>query len=133
MADDDLSPDTKLTRSKRRWAEKGRFLTGRVDRPQSARLPPGQHLVLKSALNLYCARKLPEYLTFTTETTFRLSTDTYVEPDSFFYPQAAGWKGLAARETGRRGRRYEPELRPGARKADLTPSSASPSLGSSMP
>lgn len=38
-------PDTKLTQTKRRWAEQGKFLTGRVARPQADRLPPGQHLV----------------------------------------------------------------------------------------
>ncbi|MDQ0456901.1 sulfite oxidase-like oxidoreductase [Rhizobium paknamense] len=37
--------DSKLTRSKRRWASEGRFLTGRVSRPETERLPPGQHLV----------------------------------------------------------------------------------------
>ena len=54
------------------------------------------HEVLKSALTIYWARKLPDDLTFTTETTFRLSTDTYLEPDFVFYPKAGGWKGLAA-------------------------------------
>ncbi len=39
------SAPTKLTRTKQRWAEEGRFLTGRVARPESQRLPPGQHLV----------------------------------------------------------------------------------------
>ncbi|KQR69046.1 sulfite oxidase-like oxidoreductase [Rhizobium sp. Leaf341] len=39
------SDDTKLTRSKRRWAEEGRFLTGQVARADADRLPPGQHLV----------------------------------------------------------------------------------------
>jgi DMSO/TMAO reductase YedYZ molybdopterin-dependent catalytic subunit len=41
----DGPPQTKLTRTKRRWAEEGRFLTGRTARPESERLPPGQHLV----------------------------------------------------------------------------------------
>jgi DMSO/TMAO reductase YedYZ molybdopterin-dependent catalytic subunit len=41
----DGPPKTKLTRTKRRWAEEGRFLTGRPARPESERLPPGQHLV----------------------------------------------------------------------------------------
>jgi DMSO/TMAO reductase YedYZ molybdopterin-dependent catalytic subunit len=41
----DGPPKTKLTRTKRRWAEEGRFLTGRTARPESERLPPGQHLV----------------------------------------------------------------------------------------
>lgn len=44
---DDSQPpeDSKLTRSKRRWAEQGKFLTGRHSRPEDERLPPGQHLV----------------------------------------------------------------------------------------
>ncbi len=45
MADDDLPPDSKLTRSKRRWAEDHKFLTGQATRPDTERLPPGQHLV----------------------------------------------------------------------------------------
>ncbi len=36
---------TKLTTTKQRWAQEGRFLTGRTARPESERLPPGQHLV----------------------------------------------------------------------------------------
>lgn len=40
------TPDeSKLTRTKQRWVEEGRFLTGRVSRPEQDRLPPGQHLV----------------------------------------------------------------------------------------
>ncbi|HEY9214256.1 MAG TPA: sulfite oxidase-like oxidoreductase [Ancylobacter sp.] len=37
--------DSKLTTTKQRWAREGRFLTGRIARPESDRLPPGQHLV----------------------------------------------------------------------------------------
>jgi DMSO/TMAO reductase YedYZ molybdopterin-dependent catalytic subunit len=37
-------PDSKLTRSKQRWAQEGRFLTGKMARPDEQRLPPGQHL-----------------------------------------------------------------------------------------
>lgn len=47
MAADDSAEfpeSTKLTRTKRQWAREGRFLTGRVARPESER-PPGQHLV----------------------------------------------------------------------------------------
>ena len=36
---------SKLTTTKQRWAREGRFLTGRVARPDSERLPPGQHVV----------------------------------------------------------------------------------------
>jgi DMSO/TMAO reductase YedYZ molybdopterin-dependent catalytic subunit len=42
---DDLPEDSKLTRTKSRWAELGKFLTGHSSRPEDARLPPGQHLV----------------------------------------------------------------------------------------
>jgi DMSO/TMAO reductase YedYZ molybdopterin-dependent catalytic subunit len=42
---DPAHPDTKLTRTKESWAREGRFLTGRQSRPQTERLPPGQHLV----------------------------------------------------------------------------------------
>ena len=48
MATDDSGnpPEaTKLTRTKQRWAEEGRFLTGKTSRPDAERLPPGQHLV----------------------------------------------------------------------------------------
>jgi Uma2 family endonuclease len=59
--------------------------------------PKGNHHeVLKTALTIYWARQLPTDLLFTTETTFRLSEDTYLEPDFVFYPRATGWKGLDA-------------------------------------
>ncbi|MGD9806799.1 MAG: sulfite oxidase-like oxidoreductase [Hyphomicrobiaceae bacterium] len=48
MANDDIDqlPEaSNLTRAKQRWAEEGRFLTGRTARPKCERLPPGQHLV----------------------------------------------------------------------------------------
>ena len=46
MVDEPSEPDaTKLTTTKRKWASEGRFLTGRVSRPETDRLPPGQHLV----------------------------------------------------------------------------------------
>src|SRR5262249_47428782 len=44
MEHDDPPPDSKLTRSKLRWAQEGRFLTGKPARPEEMRLPPGQHL-----------------------------------------------------------------------------------------
>jgi DMSO/TMAO reductase YedYZ molybdopterin-dependent catalytic subunit len=45
MADEaEPPPDSKLTRSKQRWAQEGHFLTGRTARPEERRLPPGQHL-----------------------------------------------------------------------------------------
>jgi DMSO/TMAO reductase YedYZ molybdopterin-dependent catalytic subunit len=45
MDDAQLPGDSKLTRSKRQWAAQGKFLTGRHARPETDRLPPGQHLV----------------------------------------------------------------------------------------
>jgi DMSO/TMAO reductase YedYZ molybdopterin-dependent catalytic subunit len=45
MAEDLPPQDSKLTATKRKWADEGKFLTGRVSRPETDRLPPGQHLV----------------------------------------------------------------------------------------
>jgi DMSO/TMAO reductase YedYZ molybdopterin-dependent catalytic subunit len=45
MSEEQTPADTKLTTSKRRWAAEHKFLTGRVSRPETERLPPGQHLV----------------------------------------------------------------------------------------
>jgi DMSO/TMAO reductase YedYZ molybdopterin-dependent catalytic subunit len=45
MDEDDLPPDSKLTRTKRQWAGQHKFLTGTIARPDGERLPPGQHLV----------------------------------------------------------------------------------------
>jgi DMSO/TMAO reductase YedYZ molybdopterin-dependent catalytic subunit len=42
---DDVPDDSKLTRTKSKWAEIGKFLTGLTSRPEDSRLPPGQHLV----------------------------------------------------------------------------------------
>ncbi len=44
MADNNEPPDSKLTRTKEAWAREGRFLTGKITRPDEQRLPPGQHL-----------------------------------------------------------------------------------------
>lgn len=59
-----------------------------------------QHEMLKTALTVYWATRLPPDLLFTTETTFRLTPDTYLEPDFVFYPKASGIRGLTA-ETAR--------------------------------
>jgi len=45
MSEDQTRTDSKLTTSKRRWAAEGKFLTGKISRPETERLPPGQHLV----------------------------------------------------------------------------------------
>ena len=43
------------------------------------------HEALKHALMHYWARRVPDRLTFTTETTFRLTPDSYLEPDFIFF------------------------------------------------
>jgi Uma2 family endonuclease len=59
--------------------------------------PKGNHHeILKTALTIYWAQSLPPDLLFTNETTFRLSQDTYLEPDFVFYPKAPGLKALSA-------------------------------------
>jgi Uma2 family endonuclease len=59
--------------------------------------PKGNHHeVLKTALMIHWVRCLPPDLLFTTETTFRLSADTYLEPDFIVYPKAVGLQGLSA-------------------------------------
>ena len=55
-----------------------------------------QHEILKAALMLHWARRLPDHLRFVTETTFRLTPDTYLEPDFVFYPTESGVRGLTA-------------------------------------
>lgn len=41
---DETPSDSKLMRTKEKWAREGRFLTGKITRPEDQRLPPGQHL-----------------------------------------------------------------------------------------
>src|SRR5215475_6280420 len=60
--ENDPSPDSKLTRTKQRWAREGKFLTGKISRPEEKRLPPGQHLtrdwpVLDLGLTLHISRE----------------------------------------------------------------------------
>jgi Uma2 family endonuclease len=59
-----------------------------------------RHEMLKVALTIYWARNLPADLLFANETTYRLSEDTYLEPDFVVYPKAVGLRGLSA-ETAR--------------------------------
>jgi len=55
-----------------------------------------RHELLKGALTVYWARVLPPEVMFITETTFRLTEDTYLEPDFVLYPRAVGLRGLNA-------------------------------------
>ena len=44
-----------------------------------------QHELLKASLNRYWAKRLRDDFAFATETTFRISADTFLEPDFVFY------------------------------------------------
>ncbi len=57
--------------------------------------PKGNHHeVLKTKLMIEWARRLAKGVLFTPETTFRLSDDTYLEPDFTFYEASVGLQGL---------------------------------------
>ncbi len=59
--------------------------------------PKGNHHeILKAALNEYWVKRLPERFRLVPETTFRLSPDTYLEPDFIFFDRATGIRGLKA-------------------------------------
>jgi Uma2 family endonuclease len=59
--------------------------------------PKGNHHeVLKAALLQRWYRAAPDGFGLVPETTFRLSEDTYLEPDVVIYPRATGIPGLAA-------------------------------------
>ncbi len=59
--------------------------------------PKGNHHeAVKTKLNRYWASRTPSELEYTTETTFRLTPDTYLEPDFVFYPAAEGIQGLTS-------------------------------------
>ena len=55
-----------------------------------------QHEVLKLALNHYWSKRVPDRLVLRTETTFRLTPDTYVEPDFIFFDSKTRLKDLNA-------------------------------------
>ena len=54
-----------------------------------------RHEIVKSALLERWYRASPDDCTLTPETTFRLSEDTYLEPDVVIYDRAVGLAGLA--------------------------------------
>jgi Uma2 family endonuclease len=57
--------------------------------------PKGNHHeVVKTALLRRWYRLAPDHIDLTPETTFRLSEDTYLEPDVVIYPRANGLRGL---------------------------------------
>jgi Uma2 family endonuclease len=56
-----------------------------------------QHEGIKVALLRRWYRAAPDDCNLAPETTFRLSEDTYLEPDVVIYPRAGGLKGLSGR------------------------------------
>jgi Uma2 family endonuclease len=58
--------------------------------------PKGNHHeVVKTALLRRWYRLAPDHVDLTPETTFRLSEDTYLEPDVVIYPRTSGLRGLS--------------------------------------
>jgi Uma2 family endonuclease len=55
-----------------------------------------QHEMVKVALLRRWYRAAPDDYDLAPETTFRVSSDTYLEPDVVVYPRASGLKGLSA-------------------------------------
>ena len=59
--------------------------------------PKGNHHeIMKAALNEHWVERLPRRFGLVPETTFRLSPDTYLEPDFVFFDRAVGIRGLKA-------------------------------------
>ncbi len=115
MTDDDLPPDSKLIRSKQRWAREGKFLTGRIARPEEQRLPPGQHLtrdwpvldlgitpkVTRDTwrLDVYGAVEMPlfwDFADFTAQPQQRFVSDIHCVTTWSRYDNA--WEGLSTRD-----------------------------------
>ena len=106
-APDEPPPDSKLTRSKQRWAQEGRFLTGKTSRPGEQRLPPGQHLTRdwptldlgltpnisreRWRLDVYGAVEIPIFWDFAQFTSDIHCVTTWSRYDN-------EWEGLATRE-----------------------------------
>lgn len=115
MADDNAPPDSKLTRTKEKWAREGRFLTGNVIRPEDQRLPPGQHLTKdwpvldlgvtppvsreRWRLDVYGAVESPVFWTFdefAAQKQARFTSDIHCVTTWSRYDNE--WDGLATRE-----------------------------------
>ena len=115
MADDNEPPDSKLTRTKEKWAREGRFLTGKITRPEDQRLPPGQHLTKdwpvldlgvvppvsreRWRLDVYGAIETPVFWTFAefaAQKQARFTSDIHCVTTWSRYDNE--WEGLATRE-----------------------------------
>ncbi|MBB4365793.1 DMSO/TMAO reductase YedYZ molybdopterin-dependent catalytic subunit [Bradyrhizobium sp. CIR18] len=114
MADETPS-DSKLTRTKEKWAREGRFLTGKITRPEDQRLPPGQHLTKdwpvldlgvvppvsreRWRLDVYGAIESPVFWTFAefiAQKQARFTSDIHCVTTWSRYDNE--WEGLATRE-----------------------------------
>ncbi|MGR4928316.1 sulfite oxidase-like oxidoreductase [Bradyrhizobium sp. CAR08] len=115
MAEDNEPPDSKLTRTKEKWAREGRFLTGKITRPEDQRLPPGQHLTKdwpvldlgvvppvsreRWRLDVYGAIETPVFWTFAefaAQKQARFTSDIHCVTTWSRYDNE--WEGLATRE-----------------------------------
>jgi Uma2 family endonuclease len=107
-----LSPTTQAAEGlmRRRWtvAEiEAMVQAGIIDEDERFELIGGEivpmnakgihHEVLKNALILHFARTMPDEVRFAVETTFRLSEDSFVEPDLVFFRKADGLANLNPR------------------------------------
>jgi Uma2 family endonuclease len=86
------SPALRATSQAAEGMERRRFSVAEIEAMVEAGIivvpmsPKGnRHEILKSRLNRYWAKRCPEHLDYTPETTFRLSEDTFLEPDFVFY------------------------------------------------
>ena len=116
MSDENEPPaESKLTRSKQRWAREGRFLTGKTSRPERQRLPPGQHLTKdwptldlgltpnisreRWRLDVYGAVETPifwNFAEFTAQKQTKLVSDIHCVTSWSRYDNP--WEGLATRD-----------------------------------
>jgi DMSO/TMAO reductase YedYZ molybdopterin-dependent catalytic subunit len=116
MADESNEPPaSKLTRTKERWAREGRFLTGKISRPEDQRLPPGQHLTRdwpvldlglmpnisreRWRLDVYGAVEHPlfwDFAEFTAQPQTKSVSDIHCVTTWSRYDNA--WEGLAVRD-----------------------------------
>jgi DMSO/TMAO reductase YedYZ molybdopterin-dependent catalytic subunit len=112
---DETPTDSKLTRTKEKWAREGRFLTGKITRPEDQRLPPGQHLTKdwpvldlgvvppvsreRWRLDVYGAVENPVFWTFAefaAQKQVRFTSDIHCVTTWSRYDNE--WEGLATRE-----------------------------------
>lgn len=112
---DETPSDSKLTRTKEKWAREGRFLTGKITRPEDLRLPPGQHLTKdwpvldlgvvppvsreRWRLDVYGAIETPVFWTFDefiAQKQARFTSDIHCVTTWSRYDNE--WEGLATRE-----------------------------------